>query len=57
MYRFEARAKGQEAQFKPAYTDAQRSRARDALIRQGTSNPTRAQIEAVLNATYGIEQK
>ena len=57
MYRFEARAKGQEAQFKPAYTDAQRSRARDALIRQGTSNPTKAQIEAVLNATYGIEQK
>ena len=57
MRRFEARAKGQEAQFKPEYTDAQRNRARDALIRQGTPNPTRAQIEAVLNATYGIEMK
>jgi hypothetical protein len=57
MYRFEARARGDEAKFKPEYTDAQRARARDALIRQGTANPTRAQIEAVLNETYGIQLK
>jgi hypothetical protein len=57
MYRFQARVRGQEAKFKPEYTDAQRARAREALIRQGTSEPTRAQIEAVLNETYGIQLK
>ncbi len=57
MRRFEARAKGQEAQFKPVFTDAQRSRATDALKRNGVANPTKAQVDAVLYETYGIEQK
>ncbi len=57
MYRFEARARGEEGKFKPEYTDAQRTKARDALVRNGVSNPTKAQIDAVLNQTYGIEQK
>jgi len=58
MRRFEARAKGQEAQFKPEFTDAQRARAREALIRTGEiKNPTRAQIDAVLYETYGIQKK
>ncbi len=57
MRRFEARAKGQEAQFKPIFTDAQRSRATDALKRNGVANPTKAQVDAVLYETYGIEQK
>lgn len=57
MRRFEARARGEEAKFKPEFTDAQRSRATDALKRNGVSNPTRAQIDAVLYETYGIEKK
>jgi hypothetical protein len=57
MRRFEARAKGQEAQFKPAFTDAQRARATEALKRNGVPNPTKAQVDAVLYETYGIEQK
>ncbi len=57
MRRFEARARGEEAKFKPEFTDAQRARASDALKRNGVSNPTRAQIDAVLYETYGIEQK
>jgi hypothetical protein len=58
MRRFEARARGKEADFKPEFTDAQRARAREALIRTGEiKNPTRAQIDAVLYETYGIEKK
>jgi hypothetical protein len=57
MRRFEARARGQEAQFKPAFTDAQRLRASEALKRNGVSNPTKSQIDAVLYETYGFEQK
>lgn len=57
MYRFEARARGEEGKFKPEFTDAQRSKARDALIRNGEPNPTKKQIDAVLFATYGIDQK
>ena len=57
MYRFEARARGEEGKFKPEFTDAQRSRAKDALIRNGVSSPTKAQIDAVLYQTYGMEQK
>jgi hypothetical protein len=57
MRRFEARARGEEAKFKPDFTDAQRSRASEALKRNGVSNPTRAQIDAVLYETYGIEKK
>ena len=57
MYRFEARARGEEGKFKPEFTDAQRNKARDALIRNGVSNPTKSQIDAVLYQTYGIEQK
>ena len=57
MRRFEARAKGQEAQFKPEFTDAQRARATEALKRNGVSNPTRSQVDAVLYETYGIEKK
>jgi hypothetical protein len=57
MRRFEARARGQEAQFKPQFTDAQRTKAKDALVRRGVANPTKAQIDAVLYEAYGIEQK
>lgn len=57
MRRFEARARGDEAKFKPEFTDAQRSRASEALKRNGVSTPTRAQIDAVLYETYGIEKK
>lgn len=57
MYRFEARARGEEGKFKPEFTDAQRNKARDALIRNGVSSPTKAQIDAVLYQTYGMEQK
>lgn len=57
MYRFEARARGEEGKFKPEFTDAQRTKARDALIRNGVSSPTKAQIDAVLYQTYGMEQK
>jgi hypothetical protein len=57
MRRFEARARGEEAKFKPEFTDAQRARASDALKRNGVSNPTRSQVDAVLFETYGIEQK
>jgi organic radical activating enzyme len=57
MRRFEARARGDEAKFKPEFTDAQRSRATEALKRNGVSNPTRTQVDAVLYETYGIEKK
>jgi hypothetical protein len=57
MRRFEARARGEEAKFKPEFTDVQRNKARDALVRNGVSNPTKSQIDAVLYQTYGIEQK
>jgi len=57
MRRYEARARGEEAKFKPEFTDAQRARASEALKRNGVSNPTKSQIDAVLFETYGIEQK
>jgi len=57
MRRFEARARGDEAKFKPEFTDVQRSRATDALKRNGVANPSKAQIDAVLYETYGIEKK
>ncbi len=57
MRRFEARARGQEAQFKPEFTDAQRNKAKDALVRRGVANPTKAQIDAVLYEAYGLQQK
>ena len=57
MRRFEARARGDEAKFKPEFTDAQRTRASEALKRNGVSNPTRSQVDAVLFETYGIEKK
>jgi hypothetical protein len=57
MRRYEARARGDEAKFKPEFTDAQRTRASEALKRNGVSNPTKSQIDAVLFETYGIEQK
>lgn len=57
MRRFEARARGEESKFKPAFTDAQRLRAGEALKRNGVANPTKAQIDAVLYETYGFEQK
>jgi hypothetical protein len=57
LYRFEARARGEENKFKPEFTEPQRNKARDALIRNGVSNPTRAQIDAVLFETYGIQPK
>lgn len=57
MRRYEARARGQEAQFKPEFTDAQRTKAKDALVRRGVANPTKAQIDAVLYEAYGLQQK
>ena len=57
MYRFEARARGEEGKFKPEFTDAQRTKARDALIRNGVSSPTKAQIDATLYEAYGIQPK
>jgi hypothetical protein len=57
MRRYEARARGEEAKFKPEFTDAQRTRATEALKRNGVSNPTRTQVDAVLYETYGIEKK
>lgn len=57
MYRFQARARGEEAKFQPEFTDAQRNKARDALVRNGVSNPTKSQIDAVLYETYGITKK
>jgi hypothetical protein len=57
MRRFEARARGEESKFKPTFTDAQRAKARDALIREKVLNPTQKQIDDVLYDTYGIEKK
>ena len=57
MYRFEARARGEEGKFKPEFTDAQRSKAREALIRNGVSNPTKQQIDATLYEAYGMQMK
>lgn len=57
MYRFEARARGEEAKFKPEFTDAQRNKAREALIRQGVTSPTKQQIEATLYEAYGLQMK
>ena len=57
MYRFEARARGEEGKFKPEFTDAQRSKARDALIRNGVSNPTKQQIDATLYEAFGMQMK
>lgn len=57
MRRYEARARGEEAKFKPEFTDAQRARATEALKRNGVGNPTKSQVDAVLYQTYGIEQK
>jgi hypothetical protein len=55
--RFEARARGEENKFKPEFTDAQRTKAKDALVRRGVANPTKAQIDAVLYEAYGLQQK
>jgi hypothetical protein len=57
MRRYEARARGDEAKFKPEFTDAKRSSETEALKRNGVSNPTRTQVDAVLYETYGIEKK
>jgi hypothetical protein len=57
MRRFEARARGEESKFKPTFTDAQRARAREALIREQVLNPTQKQIDDVLYDTYGIQKK
>lgn len=54
VFRFEARARGEEAKFAPAFTDSQKNRAREALVRAGVANPTKQQIEAVLYETYGL---
>lgn len=57
MRRFEARARGEENKFKPQFTEAQRARAREALIRQDVKNPTKQQIDDVLYGIYGIDKK
>jgi biotin operon repressor len=58
MYRFEARARGEEGKFKPEFTDAQRARAREAIINNTRNkNPTKKDVEDLLYDTYGIQQK
>lgn len=52
---FEAQAKGQGDQFVPTFNDDQRRKAANALKRQGISNPTPQQVEAVLRATYDFK--
>ena len=58
MYRFEARARGEEGKFKPEFTDAQRARAREVIINNTRNkNPTKKDVEDLLNDHYGIQQK
>jgi hypothetical protein len=58
MYRFEARARGEEGKFKPEFTDAQRARAREVIINNTRNkNPTKKDVEDLLYDTYGIQQK
>lgn len=58
MYRFEARARGDEAKFKPSFTDAQRAKARETIINSTKNkNPTKKDVEDLLNDIYGIQPK
>jgi hypothetical protein len=58
VYRFEARARGEEGKFKPEFTDAQRARAREVIINNTRNkNPTKKDVEDLLYETYGIQQK
>lgn len=52
--RFEARAQGREQDFVPTFSDADRNKAKAALVRQGIKQPTKQQIEATLRAAYGL---
>jgi hypothetical protein len=58
MLRFEARARGDESKFKPSFTDAQRAKARETIINNTKNkNPTKKDVEDLLNDIYGIQQK
>jgi hypothetical protein len=54
MRLFEAVASGQAAQFKAEFSDADRRKATEALQRRGVKNPSAQQIEATLQAAYGV---
>lgn len=51
---YQAQAEGR--QFTATFNDDQRRLATAALQRRGITNPTRAQIDAVLRARYGIQE-
>ncbi len=55
MRLFEAIASGQQAQFKAEFSDADRRRATAALQRQGVKNPTKQQIDKVLQEAYRVQ--
>lgn len=50
---FQAQAEGRE--FTPTFNEDQRRKATAALQRRGITKPTRAQIDAVLRARYGVQ--
>lgn len=54
MRLYEAVAGGQAAQFKAEFSDADRRKATEALQRRGVKAPTAQQIEATLQAAYGV---
>lgn len=51
---FEAQAQGRAADFTPTFTDAERNKAKAALVRQGIKEPSKQQIEATLRAARGL---
>jgi hypothetical protein len=51
--RFKANAEGQT--FVPKFSQVQKNQATAALQRQGITNPTQEQIDAVLRATYSVK--
>lgn len=55
MRYYEALASGQEKQFTAQFSDADRRRATAALQRQGVKNPTKQQIDTVLQTAYRVK--
>ena len=51
--RYKANAEGQT--FVPKFSQVQKNQATAALQRQGITNPTQEQIDAVLRATYSVK--
>jgi len=52
-YAFEARASGRD--FKPEFSDDDRRKATNALVRAGNAKPTDAEIEDTIRRAYGIK--